>query len=197
MGRVGAACVKFVKIRHGMKNQQFLRELLYNRGQYIVKGWNGMKTRSLAFGAMIAAFYAAATIMMAPLSYGPVQFRLSEALTLLPRYRSEAVSGLFIGCFAANFLGGYGLIDAVAGSCATLCAALLTRRAPSLFTAALSPVLVNMVVIGGMLHLLVGAPLFLTCIYVGLGEAGACFLVGVPLMKLLERRGILRRECAE
>ncbi len=150
-----------------------------------------MKYRSLASGAMIAALYAALTIALAPISYGPIQFRVSEALTLLPWYRAEAVPGLFIGCAVANFFGGYGLADMVCGSMATLIAALLTRRAPWLWAAAIPPVLVNMIVIGGMLRLLVGAPLLATCAWVGLGQAGVCFLVGLPLMKLLERQGVL------
>ncbi|MBR1673009.1 MAG: QueT transporter family protein [Fretibacterium sp.] len=150
-----------------------------------------MRSRALASGAMIAALYAALTVALAPISYGPVQFRVSEALTLLPWYLPEAVPGLFAGCVVANFFGGYGAVDMVVGSCATLIAALLTRRAPRLWMAAVPPVVLNMLLVGGMLHVLVGAPLIATAVYVALGEAGACFILGVPLMKLLERRGIL------
>ena len=156
-----------------------------------------MKHRPLASGAMIAALYAALTLALAPVSYGPLQFRVSEAMTLLPFYRPEAIPGLFIGCAVANFFGGYGLVDMVAGSGATLIAALLTRRAPCLWAAALPPVAANMVIIGGMLHLLLGVPLLATCAWVGLGEAGVCFLIGVPLMKALERQGILIPRGAE
>ena len=60
-------------------------------------------------GALIAAAYAALTLLLAPISYGSVQFRISEALTLLPFYFPEAVPGLTIGCVFANFFGGYGL----------------------------------------------------------------------------------------
>ena len=102
-----------------------------------------MKLKTLASGAMIAALYAVLTVAMAPISYGPVQLRVSEALTLLPFYRPEAVLGLFAGCVVANFFGGYGLVDMIVGSCATLIAALLTRRAPNLWLAALPPVLSN------------------------------------------------------
>ncbi len=153
-----------------------------------------MKFKSLASGAMIAALYAVLTVAMAPISYGPVQLRVSEALTLLPWYLPEAVPGLFVGCVVANFFGGYGLVDMVAGSCATLIAAILTRRAHKLWLAALPPVLANMLIIGTMLHLLIDVPLVMTCVYVGLGEACACYILGVPLMKILERRGMLRRE---
>ena len=151
------------------------------------------KLKPLASGAMIAALYAVLTVALAPISYGPVQLRVSEALTLLPWYRPEAVLGLFAGCVVANFFGGYGLIDMIAGSCATLIAALLTRKAKNIWFAALYPVLSNMFIIGTMLHVLIDVPLVMTCVYVGLGEACACYLLGVPLMKTLERRGILNR----
>ena len=152
-----------------------------------------MKPNSLASGAMIAALYAALTVALAPISYGPVQFRVSEALTLLPWYLPEAVPGLFVGCVVANFFGGYGVVDMVFGSLATLIGALLTRKAPRLWLAALPPVVSNMLIIGAMLHFLINVPLAATAIYVGLGEAGACFLLGLPLMRFLERQGILTR----
>ena len=131
--------------------------------------------------------------MLAPISYGPVQFRVSEALTLLPFYMPEAIPGLFIGCVFSNFYGGFGLPDMVFGGLATLIAAILTRRSPNIFVGALWPVVSNMIIIGVMLHILIEEPLIATCIYVGLGEMGACYLLGVPLMKLLERKNILCR----
>ena len=129
--------------------------------------------------------------MLAPISYGPVQFRVSEALTLLPFYIPEAIPGLFIGCVFANFFGGFGLVDMVFGSLATLIAAVLTLKSKNIYIAALWPVVSNMIIIGAMLHYLIDVPLIATGIYVGLGEAGACYIVGVPLMKILERRNII------
>ena len=141
---------------------------------------------------MIAAIYSALTISLAPISYGPVQCRVSEALTLLPFYMPEAVPGLFIGCVFSNFYGGFGLPDMIFGGLATLIAAILTRKSPNIYLAALWPVVSNMIIIGIMLHVLIDVPLIATCIYVGLGEAAACYIVGVPLMKLLERNKIIQ-----
>ena len=148
----------------------------------------------LARGALIAAVYSAMTILLAPISYGPVQFRVSEALTLLPFYMPEAIPGLFIGCVFSNFYGGFGLPDMVFGGLATLIAAILTRKSKNIYVGALWPVVSNMIIIGVMLHVLIEVPLIATCIYVGLGEAGACYIVGVPLMKLLERQNIICRD---
>lgn len=144
-------------------------------------------------GALIAALYAALTILLAPISYGPVQCRVSEALTLLPFYLPEAVPGLFIGCVFANFIGGYGLPDMVFGSLATLIAAFLTLKSRNIFVAALWPVLSNMIIIGTMLHYLIDVPLVLTCVYVAIGELLSCYVIGVPLMKLLERKNIVTK----
>lgn len=150
-------------------------------------------TKKIVRGALIAALYAALTVALAPISYGPIQFRVSEALTLLPFYFAESIPGLTIGCVFANFFGGFGLTDMLFGSLATLIAAFLTMKSKNIFVAAFWPVLSNALIIGTMLHFLIGeeAPLAATCLYVGLGEAGACYLVGVPLMKILEKRGII------
>lgn len=146
------------------------------------------KLRRVTRGAVIAALYAVLTIVFQPISYGPVQLRVSEALTLLPFLMPEAIPGLFCGCLVANFFGGYGIIDMAVGSAATLLAALVSARMPRLWMAAVPPVVFNAVFVGAMLHYLMDLPLLMTCVYVGLGEAAACFLIGIPLMKIVMRR---------
>ena len=81
-----------------------------------------LKPRSLCMSAVIAALYAALTLLLAPISYGPIQLRLSEALTLLPMLLPQAVPGLFVGCLIANLYTGM-LTDIIFGSLATLVAA--------------------------------------------------------------------------
>ena len=81
-----------------------------------------LKPRSLCMSAVIAALYAALTLLLAPISYGPIQLRLSEALTLLPMLLPQAVPGLFVGCLIANLYTGM-LTDIIFGSLATLIAA--------------------------------------------------------------------------
>ncbi|MCL2010800.1 MAG: QueT transporter family protein [Synergistaceae bacterium] len=154
------------------------------------------KVKSLALGGMIAALYAGITIALAPISYGPVQFRVGEALTLLPFYIPAAVPGLFAGCLVANYFSPYGMLDMVVGSLATLAAAYLSSRMPRLWLAALPPVLVNGLVIGTMLHLVAdlpqGVPLWSTIFYVSAGQAVVCAL-GIPLMKMLEKHNLVKR----
>ncbi len=141
----------------------------------------------LAKSALVAALYALLVLAFAPLSFGPVQFRVAEALTLLPWLFPEAVLGLFVGCLVSNLFGGLGIVDMVFGSLATLLAAWLTRRMPNVILAAVPPVVVNALVVGTYLSLLLDVPLVATILYVGLGEAGVCFLLGVPLATLMAR----------
>ena len=150
-------------------------------------------TKRTARGALIAAIYTVLTVSLAEISYGPVQCRISEALTLLPFYFPEAIPGLTIGCIFSNFFGGFGFTDMFFGSLATLIAGFLTMKSKNIFVAAAWPVISNAVIIGAMLHFLIDVPLIATCVYVGIGEAVACYVVGVPLMKILEKRNIIKK----
>ena len=85
------------------------------------------KVYSLVSGAVIAALYAALTYVASSvgLAYGAVQFRFSEALTVLAALTPAAIPGLTIGCFLANLGSPYGIVDIVCGTLATLVAAFL------------------------------------------------------------------------
>jgi len=146
-----------------------------------------MNTAKIARVAVIAALYAAVTVILAPISYGMVQVRVSEALTVLPFIFPESVPGLFLGCLIANTYGGLGMIDIVFGSLATLVAGYLTSRMPSLFLAPLPPVVLNAVVVGFILKYALGTPLLLSMLYVGAGEFVSCYLLGLPLLYWLKR----------
>ncbi|NLM71057.1 MAG: QueT transporter family protein [Synergistaceae bacterium] len=137
---------------------------------------------------LVAAVYAVATILFAPLSFGYVQIRVSEALTVLPFILPQAVFGLFIGCLFANLLCGLGLIDVLLGSGSTLIAAIISSAMPSAWLAALPPVIVNSLVVGGYLSFIMGAPFIICAGHVALGQTVACFLLGVPLTKVLRSR---------
>jgi len=142
----------------------------------------------IAQAGTIAALYAAITILLAPISYGPVQVRVSEALTVLPYLTPSAIPGLFLGCLFANIYGGLGIYDIVGGSLLTLLAAFFTyllskKRKPIL--APLPPVLINAFGVSLYLHFLFKLPYWLTVAYVGAGEIVACYLLGYPLLKII------------
>ena len=89
---------------------------------------NSKKVRFMAVSAVIAAMYAGLTYLAAAvnLAYGPVQFRFSEALTVLPAFTPAAVPGLALGCFIANLTSPFGAVDWVFGTLASFVAAVGT-----------------------------------------------------------------------
>ena len=148
-----------------------------------------LTTRSLCVSAVIAALYAALTLLLAPLSFGPLQLRLSEAMTLLPMVLPQAIPGLFVGCLIANLYTGM-LTDIIFGSLATLIAAIgtyLLRKKPLL--AAACPVVSNGLIVGLTLSLSFHLPLLLTMLEVAIGEIGAV-AVGMVILSGMKRAKI-------
>lgn len=148
--------------------------------------------RSLCLSAMIAAIYAALTMALPMLSYGPVQLRFSEALTVLPFFFPQAIPGLFLGCAIANLLSTFGMVDVVFGSLATLLAALWTSKLKNAWLAPLPPVICNAVIIGAEIAWFETSfgPGFVTSwlwngFTVGIGELAACYVLGMFLLYLL------------
>lgn len=145
------------------------------------------KTIFLVQASLIAAVYATITIALAPISYGQIQVRVAEALTILPAFTPAAIPGLFVGCIVANLYGGGGIIDIVFGSLATLVAAYTSYRMPKKWLVPLPPVIVNGIVVGYILNYLYGLPLLITMGWVTIGQAIACYGLGYPLMKVFEK----------
>lgn len=145
------------------------------------------KTVFLVQASLIAAVYAAITIALAPISYGQIQVRVAEALTVLPAFTPAAIPGLFVGCIVANLYGGGGIIDIVFGSLATLVAAYLSYKMPKKWLIPLPPIIVNGIIIGYVLNYVYGAPLLITIGWVSIGQIIACYGLGYPLMTVLEK----------
>jgi len=135
--------------------------------------------------AMVAAIYVVLNIIFAPISYGPIQARIAEALVVLPFIDPSAIMGLFLGCILANIYGGLGMVDIVGGSLCTLIAAYLTYKLKNPKLAPLPPVLINAFGVGIYLHLLFDLPYWITVLYIGIGEFIACYVLGYPLLILL------------
>lgn len=149
-----------------------------------------MTTKRLIEAAVIAAVYAVLTIALAPISYGMMQVRISEALTVLPFFTPAAVPGLFVGCLVSNLLSPYGLPDLIFGSMASLLAAAgsyLLRKRPILVP--LPPVLANGILVGAMLYYVYEVPVSLpvSILWVAAGEMLACYGLGYPLMRCLRK----------
>ena len=110
--------------------------------------------KKIAYSAVVAAMYFALTLLLQPISFGPVQFRLSEALVMLPYIMPESILGITIGCAAANAFSTFPVYDVIFGSLATLIAGILTSKIKNAWLSGLPPVLLNALVLPLMWYLL-------------------------------------------
>lgn len=148
------------------------------------------KTRTLVNCAVIAAIYAVVTVVFMPISYGLMQVRVSEALTILPAFSPYASFGLGIGCLIANILGGASIFDIVFGSLATLAAGFLSYKLRKhKWLVPIPPIVLNAVVVGSLLCYVyeVGVSLPWCMLYVGVGEAISCYVFGMILYTILNK----------
>ncbi len=140
-----------------------------------------LSTKSLAINAMLAALYVVLTVAAAPLSYGGVQFRISEMLVLLAFFNAEYIIGVSIGTFLANYIGPFGLPDAIFGTLVSILAMLLIysvgksfgKKLPALFLASLFPVILNGVYVSTIIIVLDKLPwdsFMPIAVSVGIGE---------------------------
>lgn len=172
-----------------------------------------MKNRSarrITSAALIAAIYAALSLALAPFSFGQVQVRVSEALTMLCVFSPASIWGVTLGCFITNLIGVLmganilGVVDVFTGTAATLIAALLTYKLGNIrikgfpLVASIPPVVLNGVIIGtelfiflmpaaaniGVLLGLIGS--------VALGEVISCTIIGSLLVRTLENTGLAK-----
>lgn len=153
-------------------------------------------TKRLARTAVIAALYAVLTLFLAPISYGSVQFRISEIMVLLAFFDPFYIGGLTLGCFVSNILGPNGMVDAILGTMATFISVyaisitgrVIKNDTKALIVASLWPVIFNGIIIGFELYYLYQLPLLLSCLEVACGEIVVVTIVGVPVMKLINSK---------
>ncbi|MCD7806461.1 MAG: QueT transporter family protein [Lachnospiraceae bacterium] len=159
------------------------------------------KTMTLVQAAMIAAIYVVLVFIFNYWSFGVIQFRIAEALTILPYFTPAAVPGLFAGCFLANFLGGAVMGDVVFGSLATLIGAIGTYfagKAKFKWLAPVPPIIANTLIVPFVLKYCYGTEeaipyMMLT---VGIGEVIVCGIFGSLLLAVVEKNknAIFRQE---
>ena len=155
-------------------------------------------TRQIAVCGIVAAIYAALTILTAPLSYGLVQFRLSEALVILCALEPKLGLGITIGCFLANLFSTVTALDIVVGTLATALACLWTGRCRKLWFLPLPNVLTNGLLVGAMLAAVLfpqqlAEGFLLAFAQVAFGEAVVMVALGVPLYLFARRTDFLHR----
>jgi len=150
----------------------------------------GQKTRLMTESALIAAVYVALVLLFKPISFGAIQFRIAEALCVLPFFSLSAVPGLAIGCLLGNFFSGAAMPDVIFGTFATLLAAILSYklRTVSKWLVCLPPILANAVIVPFVLQYAYGVTdgYFFLFATVGIGEILAVGVLGNVLLLALE-----------
>ena len=150
-----------------------------------------MKNSKVSFithAAAIAAIYVVLTLVFAPISYGEIQVRIAEALTILPFFTPAAIPGLFIGCLIANVIGGSIVLDVVFGSIATLFGAAGTwLLQKNRWLSPLPPIISNTIIVPLVLRFGYGVllPIPLLMVFITIGEIISCYILGELLLSVL------------
>ncbi len=145
--------------------------------------------KSIAYSAVIAAMYFALTMLLQPISFGPIQFRLSEALVMLPYIMPESVVGITLGCLLANCFSTFPLYDAIFGTLATLLAGIATRYIKNRWLAGLPPIFTNALILPLMWYILgVETAYWISLLSIIASETAVVYAVGVPLIALLQKK---------
>ena len=156
-----------------------------------------LNTRTIALSGIVAAVYAVITIVW-PLSYGSVQFRLSEALCVLPAFVPVTGIGLTVGCLVANLFSTVSALDIVIGTIATAIGCVFTTRCKRVWAMPLPTVISNTVLVGAMLAFVYSPDALLqgfvvNAAGVAFGELVVLYALGVPLAVYLKRSSVLTR----
>jgi len=157
-----------------------------------------LSARDLTLAAIVGAIYVVLGYFgnTFNLTFGVVQCRFSEALTVLPFLTPVTGWGLYIGCVITNLLSPYGPLDMIFGPLATLLAALLTAKCKKKWLAPLPPVLCNAVIIGALIAFqeagfsfsgAFSAAFLYNALTIGAGQVLACYGLGMPLLAVMER----------
>lgn len=165
--------------------------------------------RFVTVTGVIAGLYTALTLVLAPLSFGIVQCRISEALTILAAYHPAAVAGLTVGCALSNLVGlsmganTAGALDILLGTLATGLAAWLSYLLRNVrwgglpILSTLPPVVLNALIIGAELTLVLGPRNLPTLLMwmgsVALGQLIACVGGGILIAHALQKSGLDHR----
>lgn len=157
-----------------------------------------LNTKRIAICGVIAAVYAAVTIATAAFAYGPIQFRIAEALCVLPFFLPYTTFGLFAGCLIANIFSTVSALDIIIGSAATLIGCLWTSKVKNPYLAPLPTVICNWLMVGAMLAYVYTPDTFLSGfitmgLQVAVGEAAVMGLLGLPLTFYLDKTGLCQR----
>lgn len=152
-------------------------------------------SRRVANIGLVTALYVVITLAFSFMSYGMVQFRISEILILLCFFNKDHIISLTMGCLLANIFSSLGPIDVVVGTSATLISAFLIYKFRKtegknfirLILCSLFPVVINGIFVGAELKFVSNLPFWSSAAYVALGEFVCITVVGTILVKAMSQ----------
>ncbi len=141
--------------------------------------------------AVIAAIYAAVTILQGNTAYLGIQFRIAEILNLLAFLNPIYGIGVILGCFLANLYSPV-FLDMLFGTLATALSVFLISKSKNLFISSLYPVIINAIIVGFELYFVYKLPLLLTMLQIAIGEFVVVSIIGCIIFKfILRNKGLL------
>ena len=155
--------------------------------------------RFVVFNGIIAALYVVLAYLLAPISYGPIQARVAEIMTIFPIFSAGTIPGVTMGCLIANLLNpdNLGPVDIFGGTLATLIAGFLSYLIgrKNRWLGIVPPVVVNGLIVGGYLPFLLmdtvtWQEVLITMLTVAGGEAAVMVVLGLPLVAIIEKTGL-------
>lgn len=200
--RLQACIIYLYRCIYNIYTSQFetILTIIKTTGVFKMKQKNRSSLIYLTQAGVIGGAYAALCLLFPGISYGPIQVRVAEVLTVLPVFFPAAIPGLTVGCLLANLVSSAGAWDWLFGTLATLAAAGCSYALRGVrwhglpLLATLPPVLINAVVVGAQLAVLSGSfawPLFwLYAAQVAAGQLVACTVGGTLLAAAISRRAL-------
>lgn len=147
-----------------------------------------LSTRDIVQQAIIAGLYRALTILLPAPTYGPLQFRLSEVMTLLAFYNSKNIIGLTVGCFISNIPSPLGIYDMFFGTLGTFLAVYLMSKSKNIYIASIWPTVFSFIygLENAILTNQIGSSVVFT-IQIMVSQFIIVSIIGVILFKILEK----------
>lgn len=145
-----------------------------------------ISVKLIAINAMIAGIYAVLTLMIAPIAYSQIQFRLSEIIVFLAFYNIRFIPGLTLGCVIANMFSPLGVLDVIFGTISTILVCIAMYKVKNKYFAAVIGAGITGIIIGSELWYAYQIPFIINAIYVAIGEL-IVLIIGAIIFKILER----------
>lgn len=152
---------------------------------------NGKVTplKLMTYNIIIAALYATLTLALAPISFGAIQFRISELLNWLTWLNPFAIPGLVLGCLISNLFSSLGIFDVIFGTLATFLTVFFMSKTKNIFIASIYAPIFSILI--GVVILLGGVPLIPAAIdtsTIMISEFIIMSIIGIPIVKLIQSR---------